>query len=111
MRLAAIILAAGLTDSCDLSDDLEGEPCAVQRDCWHEQECARTDAERELDLPGICAEKGTGCTPGQQLGCACVPDEPDMDCSFTIVPTEMEYPDMTCDPSTRVCVPATETEG
>jgi hypothetical protein len=110
-RLISIVL---LTLACDLSEELDGEPCDVQEDCWHKQECARTQAERISDLPGVCADKGTGCTPGQQLGCVCVPDDSSMDCSYSLHSIETGYPAMMCDPTQLVCVIATpdaSTEG
>jgi hypothetical protein len=101
-RATAWILVAAL--GCDLSEQLEGEPCDVADDCSHKQTCARTDAERELDLPGICAAKGVDCVEGQQLGCDCVPDDYELDCTIAAAPSIVEYPSMTCEPTQRVCV-------
>jgi hypothetical protein len=114
MTRLACILSLAIAGGCDLSEDLDGEPCDVPQDCWHKQECARTEAEQQAGLPGICVEKGTGCAPGQQLGCACDPEDGSMDCSNTIVPLDTEYPAMMCEPTQRVCVLATQdasTEG
>jgi hypothetical protein len=113
MARAIVFLALALASGCDLSDELEGEPCGSARDCWHKQECARTDAEAQAGLPGVCAEAGTGCLEGQQLGCACDPEDASLDCSFPAVPSATEYPVMMCEPMQRLCVlapqePATE---
>jgi len=113
MRPVACILFIAL-GACDLSEELEGELCEVEQDCWHKQECARTEAERQADLPGVCSDKGTGCTPGQQLGCVCDPNDGSMDCSYSISPLGEEYPAMMCEPTQLVCVIATpdaSTEG
>ena len=117
MRRAACILLFAIVGACDdPGEELDGEPCDVPEDCWYKQECARTLAEKQADLPGICADKGTGCTPGQQLGCTCDPEDSSLDCSYAIVPTDAEsaYPAMMCEPTTRLCVLATpdaSTEG
>lgn len=100
---------AGLAGACvDLSDDLEFEPCTVEDDCWHTQECARTLEEATLGLPGLCVEKGSGCVEGQQLGCACVAADVSLSCLSHAVRTpsvlEVTYPLMQCDAVTAKCV-------
>ena len=89
--------------ACDLSTQLEGEPCVVDRDCSRKQSCARTDAERDAGLPGVCADDGE-CTTGKQLGCACIPDGYPEDCTNAVLSSPIEYPSMTCDPTQLVCV-------
>lgn len=112
-RVGTLAMLAMLVAACDQSGTTEGQPCDVDKDCWHKQECARTDAERTADLPGVCEDEGTGCLAGQQLGCACDPMDSSLDCSFPAVPSAIEYPDMTCEPMQRICVLASvaETEG
>ncbi len=114
MRRITFTIGLLLGLACDPSDQFEGEPCDVDEDCWHKQECARTEQERIAGLPGICADEGTGCTPGEQLGCVCDPDDGSLDCSYAVVPIGEEYPAMTCDPTQLVCVlapPDDPTEG
>ena len=111
MRRMTLIVAMLLGSACDLSDEFEGEPCDVAKDCSNKQECARTPSEEQLDLPGICAEEGTGCTPGGQLGCVCDPEDSSMDCSYPVVPIGEAYPLMTCEPIQRVCVVAPVEDG
>jgi hypothetical protein len=114
MRRMTTILLIALAGACDHSEEFDGEPCDVQEDCWHKQECSRTNAEEQADLPGVCVDKGTGCMPGQQLGCACDPEDSSMDCSYPVLSSGIEYPAMMCDPTQLVCVLATEdasTEG
>lgn len=106
-RLLSIAILSLFAGACDLSDTTEGEPCDVDKDCWHKQECARTNPERQADLPGVCEEKGTGCVVGQQLGCACDPEDSSMDCSIPVLSSTVEYPEMMCEPTQRVCVLAT----
>jgi len=94
----------------DLSDDLEDQPCTVEKDCWHTQDCARTADEELLDLPGVCAPKGTYCVLGRQIGCACTPGDSLTDCSsIALQPFEVFYPiypKMVCEPTKLVCVMA-----
>lgn len=108
ISIAILSLFAG---ACDRSETTKGEPCDVDKDCWHKQECARTSAERSADLPGVCEDKGTGCLVGQQLGCACDPADSSMDCSFPALSSStIEYPEMMCEPTQLVCVPASVAE-
>lgn len=102
-------LAGGLAGACvDLAEDLDGEPCTVEDDCWHTQECARTIEEIGLALPGVCKPKGTGCVLGQQLGCSCTPMDANLGCFQRAVATPfsmpLAYPTMTCDAATLKCV-------
>jgi hypothetical protein len=91
--------------ACDLSTQLDGEPCEIDRDCGRKQSCARTDAERGAGLPGVCADDGE-CTTGKQLGCACIPDGYPEDCTNAALPSTIDSPMMTCDPTQLVCVVA-----
>ena len=105
------VAGAGLVmlfGGCDLSPQLKGQPCLVEKDCWKSQECARTADEEALELPGMCQPEGTGCVVGGQLGCACVLDILGNDCSIAaVVPALLEtYPRMVCDPKALVCVQA-----
>lgn len=107
-RIYACALAvAGLIGACgvDLEDELAGEPCTVEKDCWKTQECSRTIEEAQLGVPGTCQPEGTGCVFGQQLGCDCNPMDPSGNCSFPAVPLEIQavYPKMQCDPATLHC--------
>lgn len=106
----AILLAALFATACDLTAELEGEPCGTDRDCTHKQQCARTDDERAAGLPGVCADKGTDCIAGEQLGCSCEPEDPSVSCSTPALSSTVEYPEMACDPTANVCVLATEVE-
>ena len=103
-------LAAGLLlGACvDLSEETLYEPCAVDEDCWHTQECAHTQQEILLGLPGLCLPEGSDCNIGQQLGCMCNPADPALACLSTSLPFElaMIYPPMVCDPGTLLCVVA-----
>lgn len=114
MRRMTFVLGVLLGIACDQSEMFDGEPCHVDKDCWHDQECTRTEQERLADLPGVCADEGTGCLPGEQLGCVCDPDDSSINCSYAAAPIGEEYPAMTCDPIQRVCVlapPDDPTEG
>jgi hypothetical protein len=110
MRALVVVGAfalGGLVGACgDLEDELDGEPCTVVKDCWHTQECARTVEEAFLDLPGVCKPEGTGCLPGQQLGCTCVPTDPSMNCALPALPYSLQqfYPKMLCDQQYFRCV-------
>ncbi len=106
MRRVIFFLGLSLSQACSLSEEFDGEPCDEAKDCWNDQECARTQSEKQLDLPGICVDEGTGCAPGGQLGCVCDPDDSSMNCSYPVVPIGEEYPVMTCEPTQRVCVVA-----
>jgi len=100
--LGLLLVIAG---GCDLADELKGEPCDVDDDCWHTQHCARTDAEQQAALPGVCLAKDVPCSTGEQLGCACVPDDYDKGCTLpAISSTEIAYPAMICDEALLVCV-------
>ena len=94
----------------DLSDQLENQPCEVEKDCAPQQDCAQTPDEKLLDLPGVCAPKGTACILGKQLGCSCAMTDQTTDCSsFALQPFEVFfpiYPRMTCEPTTLTCVMA-----
>ncbi len=109
----AALLGAGLLGACiDLTDTLDGEPCTVEKDCWHKQDCARTADEETLGLFGVCAPKGTACVVGKQLGCSCVLDDPQANCGNIALPIEVffeSYPKMVCDPTALVCVTAPPT--
>jgi len=108
------LLGAGLLGACiDLTDTLDGEPCTVEKDCWHKQDCARTADEELLGFPGVCAPKGTACVVGKQLGCSCVMGDSTTDCSSFALPFEVffeTYPKMVCDPTALVCVTASPEE-
>ena len=104
MRRATMLLGWLLATGCDLSDDLEGEPCGSDKDCDPKQECARTQQERDEDLPGVCAERGTECVTGKQLGCECMPDVLDAACLSPAINALAEYPAMICQPTELVCV-------
>jgi hypothetical protein len=103
-RLFRFALLLALPCGCDLSDELEGEPCDVDDDCWHTQHCARTHAEKQSDLPGVCMPKDVACVTGQQLGCACAPEMYEMNCTNAAVPSAIDYPAMMCDATQLVCV-------
>lgn len=99
---------AGLLGACiDLSEDLDGEPCTVDDDCWHTQECARTLNEIQLGQPGVCKPEGTGCVLGGQLGCGCIPMDVNSGCFTPAVSqpfgTLTPYPTMVCDAATLTC--------
>jgi hypothetical protein len=103
--LSMCVLASGVLAGCDLADALEGEPCAVPKDCWRTQECARTADEVALDLPGLCMPKGTGCIFGEQLGCGCDPYDSALNCTYSAAGVEgLEYPKMVCDTVQLVCL-------
>ncbi len=104
MRLLSPWILASLLGACDLAEVLEGEACHVDADCARSQGCARTEAERALELPGVCADEDTPCIADEQLGCACMPEDDATGCDFKAVPFEFEYPDMMCDPVVAVCV-------
>lgn len=114
-----LLAAAGLAlvGACKVGDQLEvtleAQPCAVEKDCWHTQECTQTIDEAMLGLPGMCQPEGTGCVTGQQLGCDCNPTDPAINCAYyagavTLPPT---YPAMVCDPKILVCVVAPPSGG
>ncbi|MBK6922045.1 MAG: hypothetical protein IPH07_31915 [Deltaproteobacteria bacterium] len=86
-----------------LSGRLEDEPCLEDKECWTDQVCVRTDAERAADLPGICRPKGESCAPGKHLGCSCDPAN-SYACDEPALPDEIEYPAMICDATALVCV-------
>ena len=86
MRRMTFVLGVLLGIACDQSEMFDGEPCHVDKDCWHDQECTRTEQERLADLPGVCADEGTGCLPGEQLGCVCDPDDSSLNCSYAAAP-------------------------
>lgn len=116
IQLCVAVLAAvvGLAAGCvDLSEDLEGEPCTVEDDCWHTQECARTIEEAALSLPGVCEPEGTGCVVGRQLGCTCNPADPATNCSASVLPytLQMTYPRMECHPTILRCAIAPDQGG
>lgn len=104
------LVVLGVLAGCDLSEQLENQPCGVAKDCWHTQECARTPEEAQLGLPGLCLPKGTGCILGQQLGCGCEPDDYETDCTLSAAPIEVGYPEMVCDEARRQCVVKPEKE-
>lgn len=112
MFVGLLAFTLGLVGGCkvgdQLEDTLEGEPCAVEKDCWGSQECTQTIDEAMLGLAGMCQPEGTGCVTGQQLGCDCVPTDPAINCasyagSYALQPP---YPTMMCDPKSLVCVVA-----
>ncbi|MCB9566800.1 MAG: hypothetical protein H6710_06225 [Myxococcales bacterium] len=106
--IVAALTVGGLSAGCavDLENDLEGEPCVVEDDCWRTQECSRTPEEAQLNLFGTCRPEGTVCIPGAQLGCACNPVDPSIGCLSSALPGELNasYPSMTCDPMLLRCV-------
>lgn len=104
-RIATFVVAL-LAGACgDLEDELQGEPCTVEKDCWHTQECSRTIEEATLGLPGVCQPEGTGCVEGAQLGCTCNPADPSISCLSPAVPIALQnmYPRMVCDPGLLRC--------
>lgn len=104
-RIARLLFLAALPCACDLTEELKDQPCDVDDDCWpKKQHCARTEPERQADLPGVCKPKDIACVPGQQLGCPCSPTEYDMSCMTAAVPAAIEYPVMVCDEVQLVCV-------
>ena len=103
MRTLVCALAIAAGSACDASEQTEGEPCHVDDDCSRKQSCLRTDAERELALPGVCSTK-SDCIHGQQLGCACTPEVYEQDCIIAALPLYEGYPEMECDEATLVCV-------
>ena len=110
-RTMATGLALGLLfgAACGLEEELEHEPCAVDDDCWHTQHCARTPEEAQLGLSGMCLPKGDDCAFGAQLGCSCMPEQFEADCTTAIsFSHEDTYPEMTCEPELLVCVAVTE---
>lgn len=104
MRAVITITIAALLGGCAIAEQLEGEPCAVEEDCFGTQHCARTPEEDALALDGLCLPKKRDCEKGQQLGCACDPADFDADCSSFFAPTREGYPDMMCDATLLVCV-------
>jgi|SRR5687767_15774225 len=110
MRRAIMGFALGLFLACDLSEALEHEPCAIDKDCWHTQRCARTPSEVEYNLPGLCLAEDEPCAFGEQLGCGCDPADSALGCTPSLTVGE-GYPQMQCDPEQLVCVIATEEEG
>jgi hypothetical protein len=103
MRRSMIVVIAMLASAC-LTGEIEGEPCAVDKDCLGTQECTRTQEEQALDLDGLCLPKKSDCKEGQQLGCACDPLDFEADCSSFAVPARDGYPEMMCDETAFVCV-------
>lgn len=116
-RWVGLVAVAGLVGACtvgkELEKTLEGEPCTVPEDCWHTQECARTEDEELLGLPGTCRPEGTGCIVGAQLGCSCSPVDTSINCSAFPLPVELydTYPRMVCDPALLLCTEAPPAEG
>lgn len=108
ITIAALALALASTMSAcgvDLEDELEGEPCTVEDDCWRTQECFRTPEEAALEIPGLCLPEGSLCVYGQQLGCECSTEQPSANCSAAARPTQLSitYPRMVCDPALLRC--------
>jgi hypothetical protein len=103
-RFITVVMACALLGACGLEDELKGEPCDVDDDCWHTQHCARTAVESSAALPGVCQPKDVECVKGGQLGCACIPADPSLSCFMPAVDFLVEYPDMDCDPTQMVCV-------
>ena len=110
---SSVFAAAGLAGACDLEERLEGEPCVVEDDCWHTQECSRTLEEVFLGQPGVCAPEGTGCVHGRQLGCTCSPVDPAANCTAIALPIELYniYPRMVCHPTLLRCAVAPPPNG
>jgi hypothetical protein len=107
--LRPLLVGLVLGTACDLSDDLEGQPCEVEADCWTNQHCARTEAERDAALPGVCMKEKQPCKSGAQLGCSCMPDDGALDCSTPAIDGEaFGYPAMTCEDTTHTCVVASD---
>ncbi len=112
MFVGLLAFTLGLVGGCkvgdQLEDTLEGEPCAVEKDCWSSQECTQTIDEAMLGLAGMCQPEGTGCVTGQQLGCDCNPVDPVINCTIYAGATALQatYPKMVCDPKILVCVAA-----
>ena len=104
MRRTVVPALAVLALGCGLDGELKGQACDGARDCARSQDCVRTDEEKAADLPGVCAHRGTDCAVGRQLGCQCDPADLDTSCLLPAVPIGIDYPDMVCDPTTRVCV-------
>jgi len=106
--VALVALVAGCSVGKQLEDQLEGEPCTVEKDCWSTQDCTRTVDEESLDLAGTCQPEGTGCVIGRQLGCDCDPLDPSLNCSSSVYPAALQatYPTMICDPKINICVVA-----
>lgn len=106
MFVAVAALFAGCSVGDQLEDQLEGEPCTVEKDCWSTQECTRTIDELNLGLPGLCQPEGTGCLVGRQLGCDCTPMDPSLNCSYSAYPAAIQatYPKMICEPTINICV-------
>ncbi|MBC8070479.1 MAG: hypothetical protein IAG13_19260 [Deltaproteobacteria bacterium] len=102
-RFANLLGCAGLF-ACSLEAELKEQPCDVDDDCWKTQQCARTDVERTLELPGVCQPRDIDCVKGEQLGCACVPGDSALSCYVQAVDLRVEYPDMVCDPTQMICV-------
>ncbi|MCY1055649.1 hypothetical protein [Nannocystis sp. SCPEA4] len=107
-NLMKLVAVAGLAGACDFEEALEGEPCTVEDDCWHTQECSRTGPERFYKLPGICQPEGTGCVFGRQLGCACNPIDPATNCTVPALPFNLHatYPRLVCDAAILQCAVA-----
>jgi hypothetical protein len=99
-----------LAAACDASEATQDEPCAVDEDCGGKQSCLRTASERELGLPGICSTQSGDCIHGRQLGCACTPEQYEMDCIAPALPLYEGYPEMECDPQALLCVVPSESE-
>lgn len=103
-HLIALLLATLVGACTGLEDDLQGEPCAVEDDCWHTQECNQTPEESLQGIPGTCQPEGTGCIPGTQLGCTCNPMDIYANCTALPQSFSQLYPRMVCDPSLLICV-------
>lgn len=117
MFVGLLAFSLGLAGGCKVGDQLEAtleaEPCTVEKDCWHSQECAQTIDEATLNLPGMCQPEGTGCVTGLQLGCDCNPADPSINCAYYAGSTALQatYPKMVCDPKILICVVAPPPEG
>ncbi|HFE46354.1 MAG TPA: hypothetical protein ENJ18_12810 [Nannocystis exedens] len=107
-----LTVLCGLLGACDkdLESYLEGEPCTVQEDCWHTQECVQTPEEAGLGIPGLCQPEGSTCVFGNQLGCECEPVQAGANCLYNARPSalDIDYPSMICDEMQRRCVVAPE---
>lgn len=101
-RLLHLALTLTSLGGC-LNDRLVDEPCIDDKECWTDQVCARTQAERDAELPGVCRPRGESCVPDEQLGCSCDPSSYSA-CSQSALPSAFDYPAMVCDPGAMVCV-------
>jgi len=104
----SLFFLGGLSGACDidLEDELEGEPCTVEEDCWKTQKCFRTPEEASLGIPGLCQPKGSQCVFGMQLGCGCNPNQSELTCASPARPSGLDpnYPRMVCDEASLRCV-------